>query len=59
MQIKFDSENEINEKITDPRDICNIIEGEEIPQELLEDIEEPGVLKIALNLKKTTFNMRS
>jgi len=31
MQIKFDSENEINEKITDPRDICNIIEGEEIP----------------------------
>lgn len=59
MQIKFDSENEINEKITDPRDVCNIIEGEEIPQELLEDIEEPGVLKIALNLKKTTFNMRS
>ena len=59
MLVKFNSENEVNEKITDPRDVCNIIEGQEIPQELLEDIEEPGVLKIALNHKKTTFNMRS
>ena len=33
--------------------------GEDVPEELLEDIEEPGVLKIALNHKKTTINMRS
>jgi len=59
MLLKYDKDNEINEKITDPRDVVNVIEGEDIPAELLEDIQEPGVLKIALDHKKTTFNMRS
>lgn len=43
----------------DPRDICNIINDEDLPEQLLSDIEEPEVLKIALNKKKTTMNMYS
>ena len=59
MLLKYDDKNEVNEKITDPRDVVNVIENEELPAELLGDVEEPGVLQIALNRKKTTFNMRS
>ena len=44
MLVKYDDKNEVNEKITDPRDVVNVIENEELPTELLEDLEEPGVL---------------
>ena len=45
--------------LEDPRDVIDIVEGQELPDELFGDIEEPGVLKIALEKKKTTLNMRS
>ena len=44
MLVKYDDKNEVNEKITDPRDVVNVIENEELPTELLGDVEEPGVL---------------
>lgn len=59
MLTKYDRNADSSKIIEDPRDICNVIEGEELPEELEVDIEEPGVLSIALNKKKTTFNMRS
>lgn len=59
MLSKYDKSHPSNEKLEDPRDACNIIDGMEIPDALKDDIEEPGVIKIALNHKKTTLNMKS
>ena len=51
MLFKYDESNDKNKNLKDPRDVVNIIEGEELPPELLQDIEEPSVLKIALEHK--------
>ena len=45
--------------LDDVRDVINIVEEHELPDELAKDLEEPGVLKIALEKKKTTLNLRS
>jgi len=45
--------------LDDVRDVINIVEELELPDELAKDLEEPGVLKIALEKKKTTLNLRS
>jgi hypothetical protein len=45
--------------LDDVRDVINIVEEHELPEELAKDLVEPGVLKIALDKKKTTLNLRS
>jgi hypothetical protein len=49
----------VDENISDPRDVTNVIFQHDIPERLQKDFSEPSVLNIALNLDTTKMNMLS